>query len=357
MADYQRQKAANDDDLSRLGSRLEAIDARVGEIDGLLRRSAPFLAARQCVDADAPVHLACLQAMWEQIDGLIRLQLDNIAYRYSYPDTTPAPAPFRRHTRSLLVGGTGWVYGYYVPTDHPELAAPQEQNLRRQLSLAGVDPDKFVDRADYDMIVAVAASQDQFVDLVNRVVFGLDAAQGPGDEFTVGEFSRANQAVYASLKGTETERLDCHSNGAMVCLAAIWNGDVAAGTVRLFGPQLTPAALARWEQLLRSGKIKSLEVDLTRGDPIGPASYEFGKSPRLYAVVELAKYVRDHGAITNLAAFAPEAADKLSGAIEEYTPAIQVRVFDDPACVQAREKDSFACHDMAGYQRLAAAAR
>src|SRR5205085_8627885 len=104
---------------------------------------------------------------------------------------------------SLLVGGTGWIYGYYAPGAHPELREEQEKNLRRQLSLAGLPPERFVDRADYEMIIGVAESHSQFLDLLGRVVFGLSDGATVGDQFSAGAFSRENQQLYASLKGTQ----------------------------------------------------------------------------------------------------------------------------------------------------------
>lgn len=351
VADYRKRNLANQGEITTLTTRLGQIDARITAIDASLRVVAPFVAARQCVQPAPTAHLECLSAFWAQIDGLIRLQLDNIAYQYSYPQSTPAQSPFTRRTQSLLVGGTGWIYGYYAPGANPALRVEQEKNLRQQLSLAGLAPERFVDRADYDMMIGVAQSHSQFVDLVGRVVFGLSEGQLPGDQFSAGAFSTANRQLYAALKGTQTARLDCHSNGAMVCLEALRNGDIAAGAVRLFGPQLTPQALARWEMLLRGGKITSLEVNLMQGDPIGPASYGFGRSPKIYAALELGRLVLARGAITILDAFTPDAAARLKTQIQEYAPAISVNVIDDPACRQQLATELFACHDMALYQQ------
>jgi hypothetical protein len=345
---------ANQEEVAKLQFRIDEIDRRISEMNASLGGITLFVAPKQCTQTDASLHLLCLQEIWVNTDGLIRLQLDNLAYRYSYPDTTPARSPFVRRTESLLVGGTGWVYGYYVPSSQPMLKDEQEKNLQRQLSLAGVAPEKFVDRADYDMIISVAKSQNQFLDLVDRVVLGFGNNELAGDQFSLGGYSAANQQVYASLKGTQTRKLDCHSNGAMVCLNALWNGDVGADTVRLFGPQITPAALARWESLLKGGKIKRLEINLIKGDPIAPASYGFGSSPAIYATIELARLAAARGSVVKLDAFAPDAGKKLQTEIQNYAPAIAVNVIDNPTCREQIPDDNFACHDMALYQRLTA---
>ena len=352
IADWSVRQKANQAQLTSLQIHLNEIDRQFAQMNTLLSGATPFVAAKQCTETDPALHLICLEGIWSKTDGLIRLQLDNIAYQYAYPVTTPARSPFVRHTESLLVGGTGWVYGYYVPSSKPLLKGEQEKNLQRQLSLAGVSPDQFVKRADYDMIVGVAETQDQFIDLLDRVVLGLGNNKLAGDQFSLGGYSAANQKMYASLKGTQTTKLDCHSNGAMVCLNALWNGDVGADNVRLFGPQITPAALARWESLLKSGKIKSLEIDLMKGDPIGPASYGFGASPALYAAAEIARLIVTSGSVVKLDAFTPEAGERLKTEIQNYAPAIAVRLIDDPSCRQQLSSNNFACHDMALYQRL-----
>lgn len=287
-------------------------------------------------------------------DGLLKFQRDNIAFRKANPDAVTPPSMLSapsvmRTADAVLVGGTGWVYGYNVPPGQEQLAAAARGNLEQQLSLAKVSRDQFPDPADYNMVIGVASAQDAVQDLMNRVIFG--GPTGGGDQLSDGNFSADAQPLYASLRGTQTARLDCHSNGAMVCLAALSRGDVGAQDVRLFGPQLTPSAVAKWQELLDIGRIKSLEVNIMNGDPIAPASYAYGEAPMAYALTTLARAVQEGGNVLNLDAFSRDGALKLQADIQRTAASIHVNVLES-SCLSQLSSDPFACHNMALYQQL-----
>ena len=89
---------------------------------------------------------------------------------------------------------------------------------------------------------------DWFTDLKIRVVF---------DELTKGQFSANEQRLYEKLRGKQFDVLGCHSNGAMICLAALENKDIKAENVVLYGPQVTRESLEMWDKLVQpSGEFR-----------------------------------------------------------------------------------------------------
>lgn len=129
----------------------------------------------------------------------------------------------------------------------------------------------------------------------------------------------------------------------MVCLAALTNGDVQAERVRLCGPQITPAAIESWQTLIERGRIKTIEINIVRGDPIAPASYTFA---------ELTDFLKMP--IAPPPAQGLFSTDALKALILRRAPAVRVNLFDDPGCRHSMvaARSPFACHDMALYQRL-----
>lgn len=176
------------------------------------------------------------------------------------------------HQKSGLIGGTGWVLESYfrdIASDlSPEDRAKADKALEIQMTLAGKSKEEFASVKDYDFILGVAVSSNPGVDLVDRVI---------RDQKDDGRYSPSVRQEYARLKGRYFDVLDCHSNGAMICLAALRNGDVVARKVRLFGPQLSPSALLDWRKMLdRHGfgnKIESLDIVLSERDPVSKFSF------------------------------------------------------------------------------------
>src|SRR5260370_25116956 len=80
---------------------------------------------------------------------------------------------------------------------------------------------------------------------------------------------------YAALTGRSFHELACHSNGAMICLAALRNADVKADNAVLYGPQITQKSLEQWDGLVRSGQVKSVTLVINSGDVVPPLSLGF----------------------------------------------------------------------------------
>lgn len=174
-----------------------------------------------------------------------------------------------------LIGGTTWEFENYY-RDLPANLAPAERarldaEFREQLRRAGISAETFAAAKDYDFILGLALSDSASVDLVQRVM---------NDEVGAGEYSRRTRRDYDALRGRHFDVLDCHSNGAMICLAALKNGDVTARKVRLLGPQLSYEAALEWRRMLDPGglgsKIQQLEVVIAEGDPVPPGSFLAG---------------------------------------------------------------------------------
>jgi hypothetical protein len=179
-------------------------------------------------------------------------------------------ASYRRSPHGL-VGGTTWNVGTYIrnlpSTLTPEQRAKADKELRDKLEKLNIKFENFSALEDYDFILGVAISTSSWKDLGLRVVF---------DQLTNGQASTELQTGYNLLRERSFDVLDCHSNGAMVCLAALSNGDVVASKVRLMGPQITPEALETWRLLLKDGKaggIESLELYINNHDQVPAISY------------------------------------------------------------------------------------
>jgi len=122
-----------------------------------------------------------------------------------------------------FVGGTAWVVGYNVKNADPAFVAKSQEMLRQQMELAGIPYSAAIDFHRYNFVIGIAASTNIFTDLARRVVF---------DELKNGRFSRDIQVAYNSLKGRQFNDLGCHSNGAMICLAAIANREIGRASCR-----------------------------------------------------------------------------------------------------------------------------
>jgi hypothetical protein len=179
-----------------------------------------------------------------------------------------------------LVGGTTWTYGFKRPgmscddKCKTEISGKLDSQLRLYCSSQS-NPAKCLSDglpftpADYDMVVSMANYHTDFEDLATRVVF---------DNSTFGETTRQNREIFASLLDRNFDTLDCHSNGAMLCLAALRSGKTTAKVVRLFGPQITPEAAERWRTLSndKNNPIK-VEIYINNGDPVPGLSWKLPK--------------------------------------------------------------------------------
>ena len=121
-----------------------------------------------------------------------------------------------------LVGGTTWTFGFKRPSANcsAECKAEVDKQMYSQFlkyCAQQSDPQQCVKDGMpftpdlYDMVVSMGSYNTALEDLATRVLF---------DSVTYGEFSRTHSEMFASLKGRKFDTLDCHSNGAMLCLAA-----------------------------------------------------------------------------------------------------------------------------------------
>lgn len=226
-----------------------------------------------------------------------------------------------RPSGNALIGGTTWITGFNVQSADPALVAEEHAMMATQMRLAGNQYSEGVDFRRYNFVLGIAASTTPFLDLVSRVVF---------DEFSNGKFSASEQAAYDSLKGRQFNELACHSNGAMVCLAALENKDIVADHVTLYGPQVTLESLKLWDELVRSGRVKSAQIYINRSDPVPPVSMLVGGG-----------FVNS-AALSSLATFKPPT---LVSIINETSPHLTVQTFD---C--GTGSPTLDCHAMAAYK-------
>ncbi len=190
-------------------------------------------------------------------------------------DTSPPPTDGHG-----LVGGTTWTYGFKHPKGDCD-ADCMEQTRRKVYAQtlkhcsAQSDPEACIKDGPpftpdlYTFVTSMASYNTPLKDLSERVAF---------DSVTYGEFSRQHQEMFKDLKGKSFETLDCHSNGAMLCLAALRSGDTKAREVRLFGPQINEAAAKIWYEYARKNNVK-LTVFINNGDPVPAVSWAFASPP------------------------------------------------------------------------------
>jgi hypothetical protein len=184
-----------------------------------------------------------------------------------------SPAPFR-HSPHGLIGGMEWMTGIYAMNVPTGLSGEQARRAREEserqffarLKLAGILPENFIDPKHYDFIIGIAESTNGFGDLTKRVMW---------DNLAKGRATPLLQKEYDLIRGRSFDILDCHSNGAMICLAAIANDHVkltGQGPVRLFGPQITPSGMKEWQRLAEKNHF-NLEIYYNSGDPVPRLSY------------------------------------------------------------------------------------
>jgi hypothetical protein len=206
------------------------------------------------------------------------------------PTSTPPCRAYKPYGAGA-VEGTTWIVGFNGPRSSPNAESVRREESRRlfdQLRLAGKILKKDLDAVEistgdsrdekisdalqnvfdptnYDFLIGVGASTELDLNEALRVL---------PDSSTLGEIS-THQALYASLRGRQFGTLDCHSNGAMVCLAALRGEcpDAKAEHVRLFAPQITSAAAQEWQRLIETGKVRSIELFINKGDPVTSLSY------------------------------------------------------------------------------------
>jgi hypothetical protein len=271
------------------------------------------------LDADTPVEEHA-NVVWNGDGEMVP------ASGYKWASDPPATSDYAvvadaSNVRNGFVGGTAWIGGYNVPgkTD-PTLTENENRALHQQVELGNL-PSEAIDKDRYHVVIGIAESNRVLEDLGYRVVW---------DQLAQGKATPGMQERYAVLKGRSFDELGCHSNGAMICLAALSNGDVQAKSVVLYGPQITPEALRQWQQKVID---KGIPVHLYLNDNDLVPGIAMALSPDLSRPGARMSY------------FLP---DILDGRIHDLAPGITVTRF--PCAGGAERMVSFACHDMAVYK-------
>jgi hypothetical protein len=205
---------------------------------------------------------------------------------YDGPVNVPASAPSRVavaacglivtvgdsvYNRGLVLGLTA-VGGLNVPAgsrNAPEICGEASRQFRD--TQAKADPalkeENRVSPTGYDFIIGMAQSVLLDRELVRAVLADIGLVKS----------SVLSSANYPSLRGRSFRILECHSNGAMICLHALTVGDITAGDVRLIGPQITEESLAMWSEMVRQSLVNRVDVFWMTRDPVPFAALGFVK--------------------------------------------------------------------------------
>ena len=187
------------------------------------------------------------------------------------PDPAPK-TPERQYTfagNGLILGTGAIVYAHRQPGEPEKRMCAA---IQQQAAVAHKDYGAGVDCKHYDFVLGMASALDEFTDLKNRVAF---------DDLSNGKFSADGQLLYDKLRGKQFDELGCHSNGAMLCLAALENEDVKATNVVLYGPQVTRESLEMWDQLVRDHKVNSVKVFINENDIVPGVSISYGDARKM----------------------------------------------------------------------------
>ncbi|HUS18265.1 MAG TPA: hypothetical protein VMZ25_01325 [Terriglobales bacterium] len=343
-----RAPQASQPDCSRLGSAdpsvvdLRCARTNVPSLPGVSRASGPASGVtRNNVEPVSPTLLA------EFSSGTFSPLLEN-----GSPIFNARPPESQLHG---LVGGTTWTYGFRWPQAHcdEECRKSMKPQLDRQLALfcqSQQDPPACIKAGLpftpelYDLVVSMGSSHAAIEDLATRVLF---------DGATYGEFSRQHKEIFASLKGRDFAQLDCHSNGAMLCLAALRSGDTHAKEVRLFGPQMNPEAAQRWQEYAANTGT-TIKVYINNGDPIPAASWKQPTPQTPAGVAATAVWLTNP--VTGPAAFSDalfytfldSKVPLMDNALKNYGFEVKRFANDDPGCTGA---PSIGCHSMKLYEK------
>jgi hypothetical protein len=234
--------------------------------------------------------------------------------------------------RQYKPAGNGLILGLgAIVYAHRETGEPAQRMcdaIKQQAHVAHKDYSAEVDCSRYNFVLGMAGSLDLWTDLKNRVAF---------DDLTNGRFSAQEQLLYEKLRGKQFDELGCHSNGAMLCLAALENQDIRADNVVLYGPEITRESLEMWNKLVQDGRVKSVKVYLNENDPVPGASIAFGdlRKSQQAAGVSLKSYPSvDNAALPMVTAGAVGVSDtglfqiqSLKRTINETSPRILVQSF------------------------------
>jgi hypothetical protein len=229
-----------------------------------------------------------------------------------------------------FIGGLTATGGFYANAAMDAAHQTEARSTYRQhLLKTGTPPDGLLDLDKYEFAFGLAISPDiSAMDLTELL-------RAIADDTLEGVWSQKTRKNYPSLIGRDFDTLTCHSNGAMICIAALRNGDIAARSVTLWGPQITADSLAGWQTLVTQGWVESVQMKWTDRDIVPIVSYDLGK-------YELGKFVAGAQVMPdrNLVEFA----------IRIKAPSIQLESGRCPD--RTTPWTSVPCHEAAIYQRL-----
>jgi hypothetical protein len=252
--------------------------------------------------------------------------------------------------RHYTPAGNGLILGLgaivYAHRERGEPAQRMCDAIKQQARVAHKDYGAGTDCSRYNFVLGMASSLRLYTDLWNRVAF---------DELTNGRFSAREQLLYEKLRGKQFDELGCHSNGAMLCLAALENEDIKADQVVLYGPQVTRESLEMWNTLVQERRVKSVKVYLNENDPVPGAAIAFAdlvKSQQASGASLKSYSTADNAAVQGLNAGPVLASDtglfqveSLKRTINETSPRILVRTFPCKPGVS-----TWGCHVMSMYR-------
>jgi hypothetical protein len=252
--------------------------------------------------------------------------------------------------RHYKPAGNGLILGLgaivYAHRESGEPAQRMCDAIKQQARVAHKDYGAGADCNRYNFVLGMASSLDLYTDLWNRVAF---------DDLANGRFSAQEQLLYEKLRGKQFDELGCHSNGAMLCLAALENEDIQADQVVLYGPQVTRESLQMWNKLVQDRRVKSVKIYLNENDPVPGAAIAFADvlKSQPAAGASLKSYpTADNAAVHGATATAVMATDtglfqveSLKRTINETSPRLLVQTFP---CKLAMSTGG--CHVMSMYR-------
>jgi len=232
------------------------------------------------------------------------------------------PLPrYQEYNHGLILGLTA-IGGFNVlPGSSQAIQEHAAESFNKQQRLANGPA---ISPAGYDFIVGMAKST-----MLDRELW-----RGLLDNTLHGAYSAYEREIYPSIKGRSFDILECHSNGAMVCLAGLSRGDLAAREVRLFGPQITTSSLGGWSQLVANGYIERVDIYWMDVDPI----------PLISLGIDQILYIPMKWPVKSASAIRV-----LQQQIASH-PSIGLHVIDCPVVAEI-VNDFFACHRVQQYQQ------
>ena len=320
-------------------------------------------APRFALEAAVEGHAAASRAFNADVAAAAKVQ--ESAYFYALQTGALSPMPDQGHPIDApgalstglhgLVGGTTWTFGFRWP--HGSCAgaceAEVKRRLQQQLALfcsSQADPQKCVAAGlpftaeNYDLVVSMASHHTPLEDLATRAIWD-------GVEF--GEFSRSHKEIFAALTDRQFDVLDCHSNGAMLCLAALRSGQTTAKEVRLFGPQINAVSAALWRDYAAVTGAK-VSIYINAGDPVPAAAWSLPAPQSQAGKAATAAWIKTPIGLSGTVAktLVETVLDGATGAVDRNLKSYGFAVTRFAGC---KDRLSIACHSMLLYEQNLAA--